>query len=197
MASGVINYDRERKIFSSIDNINKNINGREMMKHLPFNTTELNPFNIDSTVGNWIAGFTETGEGTYFEKYWQNIMQFDTYHFKSQLAIKSFSTGAGIPRLGVRSWWGDNWTNWYPIALSCDLPIMESKVINPNGKDQVSILLQYETNDSLINVTMASAGIGMIGAYINNLSGKELIVKLTDVCNVNIRINVLYYKNPS
>ena len=100
--------------------LNKNINGREIMKHLPFNGTDLNTINIDDASGNFVAGFTnDVTEGTFPNKNWQNIVQFDTCHFRSQFSVTSDGRG-GHPKPAIRSWWGSIWSDWYSLVTNSD-----------------------------------------------------------------------------
>ena len=104
-----------------ITDVNNNINGREIMKHLPFNGTDLNTINIDDASGNFVAGFTnDVTEGTFPNKSWQNIVQFDTYHFRSQFSVTSDGRG-GHPKPAIRSWWGSVWSDWYSLVTNNDL----------------------------------------------------------------------------
>lgn len=119
---------------------NKNINGNDIMKHLPLNSTNLNPFNIDDNRGNWIAGFAnENMEGTFPHTGWQNIIQLDTYHFKTQL---SFDTApANSKDLYIRSCWMNDtdWQSWNKIITNSDFTW--------NFASQASL---YTKNDSVV-----------------------------------------------
>lgn len=186
-----------KKLQEQISDVNKNIVGNDVMKHLPFNTADLNPFNIDDTKGNWIAGFTETGEGTYLEKWWQNIAQFDTQHFRSQLSIKSFADASGIPRLGIRSWWGGNWTNWNPLVTNSDLPIFETFIPTFNNTDTVAITLQHKVIDGghifVTNGDFVACPVPIVGIRLpdGDRTNKVEVRFASNIVGV-ARINILY-----
>ncbi len=105
-----------------LDEQNNNINGVEIMKHLPFNNMgALNAFNIDEQAGNWISGFAnENMEGTFPHTGWQNVIQFDTSHFRSQL---SFDTNPlNSKDLYLRNKWANDtdWQSWNKIITNSD-----------------------------------------------------------------------------
>lgn len=94
------------------------------MKHVPFNTTSLNPFNIDFTSGNWIAGFSDTSSkyGTFPEAGWQNIIQFDTFHFVSQISITAHVLNEIPATIHIRKKYDSSsrneWSKWVKITTS-------------------------------------------------------------------------------
>ena len=87
------------------------------------------------------------------------------------------------------------WTDWDRVVLKSELPVMESHVVNPSGKDSVQITLNNTTRDDLINVTIASCttGVILLGCEIENVTGNILNVKFTTSVSTNVRINILYY----
>ena len=172
------------------------LHSNEVMRHIPFNDSTLNSFNIDSHGGNWISGFTETGQGTLPYSWWQNIIQFDSHHFRSQLSILSHSTSAGIPVLRLRSWWGSNWTNWYKIPVENEIPVFETFVGDPAGKNYIEFTLSNNTKMRQIfamNGDSNAFGGYVKGTYIVDGTNK-LKVLLSEYRSGNIRINVMYLK---
>ena len=178
------------------DEQNKNINGNDIMKHLPLNTTNLNPFNIDDTRGNWIAGFAnENMEGTFPHTAWQNIVQFDTCHFISQL---SFDTNPSSSKdLYLRNKWDNaEWQSWNKIITNSDLPVLESLVINPLGKDQVQLDLKFNTNSYSViafNADFVAFDGFVIGS--NMIDGtNKLNIRLSKAHSGQVRINIVYMR---
>lgn len=115
-----------KKLQEQISDVNKNIiNNFQIMQHRPYNSTALNEFNIDNFAGNWIAGFTDVGEGTFPEKRWQNIVQFDTGHFENQISMQSSFGNGYLPEIHLRSKYAglenQSWTNWNKIVTNSDL----------------------------------------------------------------------------
>lgn len=54
-----------------------------------FKNYGLNAINIDSTIGNWVAAFSEAGYGTYAFGGWNNIIQLESFHFFLQIATQT------------------------------------------------------------------------------------------------------------
>ena len=180
-----------------LDEQNKNINGREIMKHLPFNGTDLNTINIDDASGNFVAGFTnDVTEGTFPNKSWQNIVQFDTYHFRSQFSVTSDGRG-GHPKPAIRSWWGSVWSDWYSLVTNSDLPIFETFIPTFNNTDTVAITLQHKVIDGghifVTNGDFVACPVPIVGIRLpdGDRTNKVEVRFASNIVGV-ARINILY-----
>lgn len=90
---------------------------------------------------------------------------------------------------------GGNWIGWDKFILNSDLPIIESHVVNPNGSDNIEIILNNYTitEKFIVSMTSYNVDVGIIGATATS-GGKGISVRLTKNYTGDLRINIMYYK---
>lgn len=169
------------------------------MQHRPYNSAALNEFNIDNFAGNWIAGFTDVGEGTFPEKRWQNIVQFDTGHFENQISMQSSFGNGYLPEIHLRSKYagGENqsWTNWNKIVTNSDLQwevvTHNTEPSNHQVDGKTLFKVEYTANKQIVGFAPMQPNLIIHGIYRNSAEIDYLIVTNSSGENIpNIEINV-------
>ena len=84
---------------------------------------------------------------------------------------------------------------WEKLTINSDLPIIESHVVNPNGSDNIEIILNNYTitEKFIVSMTSYNVDVGIIGATATS-GGKGISVRLTKNYTGDLRINIMYYK---
>lgn len=140
-----------------------------------FINRNLNTTNVDTQRGNYVAGVSVTDNtGTVPFTGWNNIMQFDSKHFVTQLSAGVSSTESASKGLAVRSKWlsNENFSPWYEVAL------IERAGLTPlNGWTAVSAdvetLNNITLNGSIVTVSaLLTGGTLTTGTVIATLPNK-------------------------
>lgn len=107
-----------------------------------FINRNLNETNIDTQRGNYVAGVSVAeNTGTVPFSGWNNIMQFDSKHFVTQLGVSTHaSVSASSNGLAMRSRWASSeWGEWKYVALT--------------NKAEVSLLNGWESTGNGASLT--------------------------------------------
>jgi len=155
-------------------------------------------------VANWLFAQFQTGIRPLNIFQASNIVVFDeTGNFN--IICTKFVDGDQLTGIAVNHWTGNTFSfaidydkvtwHWKRLVTNSDLPIIESHVVNPNGSDNIEIILNNYTitEKFIVSMTSYNVDVGIIGATATS-GGKGISVRLTKNYTGDLRINIMYYK---
>ena len=139
-----------------------------------------------------VTTITQNDQNTPFN-FWGTLITTGRNGYRQQLA---FPWSRAEKNLKYRCEDGGTWEDWVTFVANSDLPVFESLVIDPLGKDQVQLDLKFNTNSYSViafNADFVAFDGFVIGSNIINGTNK-LNIRLSKAHSGQIRINIAYMR---